>query len=84
MKRLFAAALLLAAGLAPAAGQQIANVVTISATGTTAGFTATLPAVAGKTTYICVAEIDASATAGFVSSGDHHRNYIRHAELPGT
>ena len=37
--------------------------VTISATGTTAATTATLPAVAGKTTYLCGFSIRANATA---------------------
>jgi len=37
--------------------------VTASATGTIAAVTATLPAVAGKTTYICSLSIAASATA---------------------
>src|SRR5208282_2712447 len=37
---------------------------TISATGTTTAFTATLAAAASQTTYICWAEIDANATAG--------------------
>jgi hypothetical protein len=64
MKRLFPAFLLIAVlfGLSPAHAQRVCPdpsvtapcvPVTASATGSTAAITATLPAVAGKTTYIC-------------------------------
>jgi hypothetical protein len=71
IRNIVAAIALLLALASPAFGQSRpvgSTPVTASATGTTAATTATLPAAAGVTTYICGFSIDANATAAIAGN----------------